>query len=63
MPGAVLRVEVTQGQAVKSGQLLLVMEAMKMENEILAPRDGTVAQILVQKGTSVDTGTPLLVLA
>ena len=63
MPGAVLRVEVTQGQAVKSGQLLLVMEAMKMENEILAPRDGTVAQILVQKGTAVDTGTPLLVLA
>ena len=58
-----LRVEVTQGQAVKSGQLLLVMEAMKMENEILASRDGTVAQILVQKGTSVDTGTPLLVLA
>ena len=63
MPGAVLRVEVSQGQAVKSGQLLLVMEAMKMENEILAPRDGTVAQILVQKGTAVDTGTPLLVLA
>jgi biotin carboxyl carrier protein len=63
MPGAVLRVEVTQGQAVKSGQLLLVMEAMKMENEILAPRDGTVAQVLVQKGTAVDTGAPLLVLA
>ena len=63
MPGAVLRVEVSQGQAVKSGQLLLVMEAMKMENEILAPRDGTVAQILVQKGTAVDTGAPLLVLA
>ena len=63
MPGAVLRVEVTQGQTVKSGQLLLVMEAMKMENEILAPRDGTVAQILVQKGSAVDTGAPLLVLA
>ena len=63
MPGAILRVEVSQGQAVKSGQLLLVMEAMKMENEILAPRDGTVAQVLVQKGTAVDTGAPLLVLA
>jgi len=63
MPGAVLRVEVSQGQAVKSGQLLLVMEAMKMENEILAPRDGTVVQVLVQKGTAVDTGAPLLVLA
>ena len=63
MPGVILRVEVSQGQAVKSGQLLLVMEAMKMENEILAPRDGTVAQLLVQKGTAVDTGAPLLVLA
>ena len=63
MPGVILRVEVSQGQAVKSGQLLLVMEAMKMENEILAPRDGTVAQILVQKGATVDTGAPLLILA
>ena len=62
LPGDGIGPEVV-GQAVKSGQLLLVMEAMKMENEILAPIDGTVAQILVQKGTSVDTGTPLLVLA
>ena len=49
MPGAILRVEVTQGQAVKAGDLLVVLEAMKMENEILSPRDGTVAQIVVQK--------------
>ncbi len=63
MPGTVLRVEVKQGDAVKSGQLLLVLEAMKMENEILAPRDGTVAQVVVQKGSSVDTGAPLIVLA
>lgn len=63
MPGTVLRVEVTQGQAVKSGQLLVVLEAMKMENEILAPKDGTVAQIVAPKGSTVDTGSPLIVLA
>ncbi len=63
MPGAILRVEVTQGQSVKSGDLLVVLEAMKMENEILAPRDGTVAQIVVQKGSTVETGSPLIVLA
>ena len=63
MPGTVLRVEVSQGQAVKAGDLLIVLEAMKMENEILAPRDGTVAQVVVQKGSSVDTGSPLVVLA
>jgi len=56
-------VEVNQGDAVKSGQLLVVLEAMKMENEILAPRDGTVAQIVAQKGSNVDTGAPLIVLA
>lgn len=63
MPGAILRVEVAQGQAVKAGQLLVVLEAMKMENEILSPRDGTVAQIVVQKGSTVETGSPLIVLA
>ena len=63
MPGTILRVEVTQGAAVKAGQLLVVLEAMKMENEILAPRDGTVAQIVAQKGSTVETGSPLIVLA
>ncbi len=63
MPGTVLRVEVTQGAAVKAGQLLVVLEAMKMENEILAPKDGTVAQVVVQKGSTVETGSPLVVLA
>ena len=63
MPGTVLRVEVAQGQAVKEGQLLVVLEAMKMENEILAPKDGTVAQIVAQKGSTVETGSPLVVLA
>lgn len=63
MPGNILRVEVTQGATVKAGQLLVVLEAMKMENEILAPRDGTVAQVVAQKGSTVDTGAPLIVLA
>ena len=63
MPGTVLRVEVAQGQAVKEGQLLVVLEAMKMENEILAPKAGTVAQIVAQKGSTVETGSPLIVLA
>lgn len=63
MPGNILRIEVTNGAAVKAGQILVVLEAMKMENEILAPRDGTVAQILVQKGSTVETGSPLVVLA
>ena len=63
MPGTILRVEVAQGAAVKEGQLLVVLEAMKMENEILAPRDGTVAQVVVSKGSHVETGSPLIVLA
>ena len=63
MPGTILRVEVTQGAAVKEGQLLVVLEAMKMENEILAPKDGTVAQVVVQKGSHVETGSPLIILA
>lgn len=63
MPGTVLRVEVTQGASVKAGQLLVVLEAMKMENEILAPKDGTVAQIVAPKGSTVETGSPLIVLA
>ena len=63
MPGTILRVEVKEGDAVKAGQLLVVLEAMKMENEILAPKDGTVAQVVVSKGSHVETGSPLIVLA
>lgn len=63
MPGNILRIEVNQGDAVKKGQTLLILEAMKMENEIAAPRDGTVAQVVTAKGAVVETGTPLLVLA
>ena len=63
MPGTILRVNVTQGQAVKEGDLLCVLEAMKMENEIFAPRAGTLAQVVVSKGSTVDTGAALVVLA
>ena len=63
LPGTINAVSVTVGQAVKKGQTVVVLEAMKMENEILAPRDGTVAQVVVTKGATVDTGAPLVVLA
>ena len=63
MPGTILKVNVKAGDAVKSGTVLCVLEAMKMENEIMAPKDGTVTQVVVSKGSSVDTGAPLVVLA
>ena len=63
MPGNILSVNVSQGQAVKSGDILVILEAMKMENEILVPRDGTVAQVVTSKGAVVETGAPLIVLA
>jgi len=63
MPGNILKVNVAQGQAVKEGDILVILEAMKMENEIVAPRAGTVAQVVVSKGSVVDTGAPLVVLA
>ena len=62
MPGTILKVNVTQGQAVKEGDVLCVLEAMKMENEIMAPKAGTVTQVLVNKGSAVDTGAPLVVI-
>ena len=60
MPGTILDIKVSVGQAVKEGELVCILEAMKMENEIYAPCSGTVAQVLVTKGQSVDTGTPLV---
>ena len=62
MPGTILDVKVSQGQAVKKGDILCILEAMKMENEILAPQDGTVAQVNAAKGASVNSGDPLVVL-
>ena len=63
MPGTILKINVQNGQAVKEGDVLVVLEAMKMENEILAPKNGTVTQVLVSKGSSVDTGAPLVVIS
>ena len=63
MPGTILKINVTQGATVKEGDVLVILEAMKMENEILAPRAGTVAQVVVSQGSTVDTGAALVVLA
>ncbi len=62
MPGMVLDIKVTPGQAVQKGDVLVIMEAMKMENEIMAPRAGVVSQIFVTKGATVTTSDPLLSL-
>ncbi len=63
MPGTVLSVNVKEGSEVKKGDKLLVLEAMKMENEILAPCDGKVVQVAVSANSSVDTGALLIVIA
>jgi len=63
MPGNILKINVAQGQQVKEGDVLVVLEAMKMENEIVATKSGTVAQIAVTKGQVVETGTPLVIIA
>ena len=63
MPGNILKINVAQGQHVSEGDVLIVLEAMKMENEISATKSGTVAQINVTKGAVVETGTPLVVIA
>ena len=62
MPGTILNVNVTAGQAVKKGDLMFILEAMKMENEIVAPEDGVVKQIIAQKGATVDTDEVLAVI-
>lgn len=63
LPGTVLEVRASKGQAVKAGDVLMILEAMKMENEILAPSDGTVSEIVASKGAEVGTGDILLYLA
>lgn len=62
MPGTILKVLVSNGQAVKSGDAVAVLEAMKMENEITAPCDGTVTSVCVNTGDSVDAGKVLLTI-
>ena len=62
MPGTILSVNVTVGQAVKAGDVLMVLEAMKMENDIVASADGTVRQLLVSKGSTVNTDDVLAVI-
>ncbi|MBQ7797435.1 MAG: biotin/lipoyl-binding protein, partial [Lachnospiraceae bacterium] len=62
MPGKILGVKASVGQAVKKGQVIVILEAMKMENEIVAPQDGTIATINVNTGDSVEPGATLATL-
>lgn len=62
MPGKILNVKANAGQEVKKGQVILVLEAMKMENEVVAPEDGTIASIDVAAGDSVEAGDVLATL-
>ncbi len=63
MPGNILKINVAQGQKVNEGDVIIILEAMKMENEIVATKSGTIAQIVVAKGATVDTGAALAVIA
>lgn len=63
LPGTILKVKAKQGQPVKQGEVLCVLEAMKMENDIVAPQDGTVASVSVNEGATVGSGDLLFVIA
>ncbi|MBC7341220.1 MAG: biotin/lipoyl-binding protein [Clostridia bacterium] len=63
LPGNIVEVKVAPGQAVKAGDVLLVIEAMKMENEVVATVNGTVKEVLVQKGETVAVRQPLVVIS
>lgn len=63
MPGTILTINASVGDSVKKGQVLMILEAMKMENEILAPVDGKVTSIAVTKGATVESGTLLCLLS
>lgn len=62
MPGSIFDIKVSVGQEVKRGDVLLILEAMKMENEIMADQDGTIVSVNVNKGDSVDTGDILVTM-
>lgn len=62
MPGSIFDIKVNPGDSVKSGQVVIILEAMKMETEIVAPADGVVDAVLVRKGDAVETDTPLVTL-
>ncbi len=63
MPGSVLEVKVKEGDVVEDGAVLIVLEAMKMENELTAAQAGTVTSVLVKKGDTVNSGDPLIILS
>jgi len=63
MPGAIVDIKVAVGDAVKQGQTLVVLEAMKMENDIVSPRDGVITKVEVAKGETVSAGAPLAWIA
>lgn len=62
MPGNILDIKVSNGSSVKAGDVLVILEAMKMENDIVAPQDGTVASINVNKGDTVEAGQTIITL-
>ena len=62
MPGTINDIKVSEGQNVKAGDVLVILEAMKMENELMSPKDGIVKQIAVIKGSSVSSGDVLVVV-
>ena len=62
MPGTILEIKVKEGQSIKSGDVLFILEAMKMENEIVSPKDGVVNAIYTSKGATVNTGEPMITI-
>lgn len=62
MPGTILDIKVSEGQSVKAGDILLILEAMKMENEIVSPKDGVVNKIHTSKSSTVSTGDALVTI-